>query len=91
MANVTFRMDDTLKSDMQSLVRQLGMDMSTAFSIFAAQAVREQRIPFEITMERPNKATLRAFKEADEIKKHPSSSKGYTNVDDLFEDILNEV
>ena len=91
MANVTFRMDDTLKSDMQSLVRQLGMDMSTAFNIFAAQAVREQRIPFEITMERPNKTTLRAFKEADEIKKHPSSSKGYTNVDDMFEDILNEV
>lgn len=91
MANVTFRMDDTLKSDMQNLVRQLGMDMSTAFNIFAAQAVREQRIPFEITMERPNKATLRAFQEADEIKKNPSSSKGYSNVDDMFEDILNEV
>ena len=91
MAKVSFHMDDTLKLQMQSLVRELGIDMSTAFNIFAAQAVREQRIPFEFSVERPNKESLKAFDEADEIKKHPSSSKGYTNVDDMLGDILAEM
>lgn len=88
MANVTFRMDDDLKAKMQVLVKSLGMDMTTAFNIFATQAVREQRIPFEITMDVPNRETLRAFQEADAIKRDPGSSKGYTSTEEMFEDIL---
>ena len=64
--------------------------MSTTIINSAAQTDREQKIPSEITSERPNKATLRAFREAEEIKKYPSASKGYTNVDEMFEDISNE-
>ena len=88
MASVTFRMDNTLKTEMQKLVHALGMDMSTAFNIFAAQAVREQRIPFEITMDVPNRATLVAFREAEAIKANPTADKGYTDVDEMFEDLL---
>lgn len=51
MAQVAFsvRMDGELKQDFETLCETLGMNMTTAFNIFARAAVREQRIPFEIS------------------------------------------
>lgn len=49
--NITMRMDEDLKSQLQELVSNLGMDMTTFFTISAKQAVREQRIPFAISMD----------------------------------------
>ena len=45
--NVTMRMDETLKSQLQDLVSKLGMDMTTFFTLAAKQAVREQALPFQ--------------------------------------------
>ena len=84
MANVAFRMDDKLKTEMQTLVKNLGMDMTTAFNIFAQQAVREQRIPFEIRMDVPNKETLEAMNNALEGK---NLSKSFESVAELMEDL----
>lgn len=52
--NITMRIDEELKSQLQELVSNLGMDMTTFFTISAKQAVREQRIPFAISMDVPN-------------------------------------
>ena len=84
MANVAFRMDDKLKMEMQTLVKNLGMDLTTAFNIFAQQAVREQRIPFEIRMDVPNKETLEAMNNALEGK---NLSKQFESVAELMEDL----
>ncbi|MDE5819871.1 MAG: type II toxin-antitoxin system RelB/DinJ family antitoxin [Lachnospiraceae bacterium] len=61
--NITMRMDEDLKSQLQELVSNLGMDMTTFFTISAKQAVREQRIPFEISMDIPNANTIRAIED----------------------------
>ena len=61
--NVTMRMDEKLKAQLQELVSNLGMDMTTFFTISAKQAVREQRIPFSISMEIPNEETREAIEE----------------------------
>ena len=53
--NITMRIDEDLKSQLQELVSNLGMDMTTFFTISAKQAVREQRIPFAISMDVPIK------------------------------------
>ena len=55
--NITMRMDEELKSQLQELVSNLGMDMTTFFTVTAKQAVREQRIPFDISMNIPNSVT----------------------------------
>ncbi len=47
--NVTIRMDSDLKKEAEVLFEDLGMNMTTAFTIFVKQAVREQSIPFNIT------------------------------------------
>lgn len=44
--NITIRIDEKLKSDLQELLEKLGLDMTTFFVMTAKQAVREQAIPF---------------------------------------------
>ena len=46
---VNIRMDEELKKQVESLFSDFGMNMTTAFTIFAKAVVRERKIPFEIT------------------------------------------
>lgn len=46
---VNFRMDEDLKKNMEQVCREMGMSMTTAFTIFATKVSREKRIPFEIS------------------------------------------
>jgi len=41
-------MDEDLKKRMERLCDELGMNLTTAFTIFAKKATRENRIPFEV-------------------------------------------
>ena len=45
--NVTMRIDEELKLQLQELMSKLGMDMTTFFTLAAKQAVREQALPFQ--------------------------------------------
>lgn len=47
-AMVNFRMDEDLKRSMESACQDMGMSMTTAFTIFAKKVSRERRIPFEV-------------------------------------------
>ena len=49
--NVNIRMDEELKSQMEATCRMLGMNMTTAFTIFALKMTREMRIPFEVSVD----------------------------------------
>ena len=86
--NVNIRMDKKQKKQFSTFCEDMGMNMTTAFNIFAKKAVREYRIPFEIGAEIPNAETLEAFKQADEIAKNPDSVKGYTDIHEMMEELL---
>ncbi len=47
--NVNFRMDEELKKSMEQVCSDMGMTMTTAFTIFAKKVTRERRIPFEVS------------------------------------------
>lgn len=47
--NVNIRMDEDLKKQFDAFCSDIGMSMTTAICVFAKKAVRERRIPFEIT------------------------------------------
>ena len=51
--NINIRMDSQLKEQFDKFCSEIGMSMTTAFCVFAKKAVREQKIPFEITAEDP--------------------------------------
>ena len=84
--NVSIRMDTELKAQADELFAELGMNLSTAFNIFVRQSLREGGIPFEIRMDRPNKETIAAMLEAENIAKDPNV-KGYTDLDEMFADL----
>jgi DNA-damage-inducible protein J len=46
--NVTIRLDREIKEQAEMMFNNLGMNLSTAFNIFARQALRQGKIPFEI-------------------------------------------
>ena len=73
------------------MLADLGMDLSTAVNIFLRQMLYEGGIPFSITRDIPNKVTLEAMKEAEDMRRFPEKYKRYDNVDDMMEDILGEV
>ena len=48
---VNFRMDVEDKKGMEEVCKELGMSMSTAFTIFAKKMRREKRIPFDVSID----------------------------------------
>lgn len=84
--NISIRMDSELKAQADTLFSELGMNISTAFNIFVRQALRDGKIPFEISLNQPNSETVSAMLEAERIAKDPSV-KGYTDLDKMFADL----
>ena len=75
MAQVNIRIDDDLKIRADSIFKELGMNMTTAFTMFIRQTIRQGGIPFEITTKKypfyneENQRILRqSIKEANEGK-----------------------
>ena len=48
---VNFRMDVAMKAELEELCQELGMNMTTAFTIFAKKMIRERRIPFDVSVD----------------------------------------
>jgi len=51
MAQVNIRIDDELKKRADVLFDELGMNMTTAFTMFIKAAVRQNGIPFELNID----------------------------------------
>lgn len=49
VVNVNFRMDAELKKSMEEVCSDIGINLTTAFTIFAKKVSRERRIPFELS------------------------------------------
>ena len=85
-ANLSVRIDPELKSQAENLFADLGMSLTTAITVFFRQAVRENRIPFEIKRDTPTRATAAAAREAEAIARD-TQVKGYTDSDELFREL----
>ena len=60
---VTIRMDDNLKKQFDYVCNELGMNISTAVTIFAKQVCRDGCIPFEISLGKNYKEENRRMKQ----------------------------
>ena len=74
-------LDPELKRSSQELFADLGIDLSTAITLFLKQSLRVQGLPFAVTRENPNAETAAA------LKAHPEKYKRYAS----FQDAMNEV
>ena len=88
---INFRMDEDLKTQMEEVCKEMGISMTTAFTIFAKKMVREQGIPFRINKESygyedPNEETIAAFEEGERMLRDPNS-KTYNSSEELFDEL----
>lgn len=84
--NLSIRMDTDVKAQAEALYNELGMSLTTAINIFIRQSLRERCIPFDITLNTPNRETLEAMAEAERIA-HDPSVKGFTDMGSLMADL----
>ena len=79
--NVSMRIDEQLKVQLQDLMDNLGLDMTTFFTMAAKQAVREQALPFKPSL---NVGTynLNAYKLAMENTKYNKDGNATMSSDD---------
>ena len=49
--NLNIRIDEDLKKQFEEFCANVGINMTTAFNMYAKKVVAEQKIPFEITAE----------------------------------------
>ena len=83
-------LDPELKKSAQELFGDLGMDFTTAITIFLRQAVREQRIPFEISRKSLNHETISALNEYYDMKEHPENYKRYSSFHEAMNEVLSD-
>ncbi len=86
--NTNISVDSELKKNAVVLFKEFGLDLSTAITLFLSQSVREQRIPFEIKKEIPNKTTLNAYKEVEDMENNSDNCATFKSVDSLMEDLF---
>ncbi|MBQ5429238.1 MAG: type II toxin-antitoxin system RelB/DinJ family antitoxin [Neisseriaceae bacterium] len=48
MATVSIRLDDQEKSQLETLVSNMGLNLSTFFQIYAKRVLHDRKIPFEL-------------------------------------------
>lgn len=81
-STITVRVEDELKKEANDVFREVGMDMSTAITIYLKQVVRSNGIPFPVSAEMPNALTLKAIKEAEK-----GEMVSFSSIDALMEDL----
>lgn len=82
--NINIRVDENLKKDAEQLFSDLGLNMSTAVTMFLKSAVSNNGIPFEIKRKEPNKETIDALEDALNRK---NLSAQFNSVKELLEDL----
>lgn len=86
--STNINLDADLKRDCQELFSDLGMDLTTAVTIFLKQARRVQGLPFTVSREVPNAETTAALNEYYEMKKNPQLYTRYSSFESAMNDVL---
>lgn len=73
------KMDDQLVNEAEEILKDLGLNRSTALKIYQQQIVLNKGLPFEVKLPyEPNEETIAALKE------DLSDSKAYSSSDELW-------
>lgn len=82
MAVINVRVDETMKKEVETLYKELGLNMSTAINLFLKKCLLEQGLPFELKL--PNKKTMEAIQD---IEQGDGLSKEFDSIDELLNDL----
>ncbi|MGI6325733.1 MAG: type II toxin-antitoxin system RelB/DinJ family antitoxin [Saccharofermentanales bacterium] len=86
--NINVRVDSSLKKEAENLFSDLGLNMSSAITIFLKSAVSYNGIPFEVRRLAPNAETKEALAEYEEMKNNPNNYKRYNSFEEAMDEVL---
>ena len=49
MTTVSLRLEDSMKKDLDEMCSEMGMNITTFFMVYAKRALRDRKIPFDIS------------------------------------------
>ncbi len=87
---ISVQVDAHDKEVANSILKDLGLNMSTFVNMAIKQLIYKDGIPFEVSNRKPSKELLNAIQEGEDILSGKKEAKGYHNVREMFKDILNE-
>ncbi len=82
---INVRVDKELKRNCEKIFKELGFGMTTAITIFLKAVERSSGMPF--SLEVPNKTTLKAFQEVEDIANGKKPAKKYSSASELRKDL----
>ncbi len=85
-SNITIRMDSELKAQAEALFGEMGMNLTTAYTVFTKAAVRQWKMPFELTGNVPSAELIASIEEGKRLLKDPNT-KRFTSVAELLADL----
>lgn len=88
--NMSFRVDKNLKKQADKLFKELGMNTSVALNMFLKQSVQEQKLIFtpSVKSPEPKRELKKALKEVQDIETGKIKVKGYHDINNFVEDML---
>ena len=84
-AVITIKLNKKIKEEFQKFCDDVGLNPSVAINMYINHVVNNQELPFSIKS--PNKETIEALEESEDMLKHPEKYKSYSSVDDMFKDL----
>lgn len=88
--NINVRVDSELKQSAENLFNDLGLNMTSAITMFLKSAVSHDGIPFEVKRTTPNAETKAAVAEFEEMKNNPSKYKRYNSFDEVLDEVFDD-
>ena len=84
---ITFRTDSELKSEVEDILEDIGMNMSTAFNCFLAKVRDVGGMPFALTRKSKHQRLVEAYNEAKQVAADPNAPS-CTDPDKIMEFML---
>ena len=84
--NYTCRLDNEIKRESEAVYNELGMNLSTAINVFLRESIRVGGFPFDVRLNKLNKETLSALREAEQMI-NDANVKKYDNVEEALEEL----
>ena len=82
IANITVNLEDALLKEANEIFHDLGIDMTTALTMFLSQVVMEQGIPFEVKRKSRLELAIKDFENG--------RFKNFSSYESFFKDLYDE-
>ncbi|MGP1586100.1 MAG: type II toxin-antitoxin system RelB/DinJ family antitoxin [Schwartzia sp. (in: firmicutes)] len=80
--NLNVRTNHEIKKQAEAVFNELGLTMTSAINLFLRASIRQNGMPFPLTLHTPNRITREAIAEGRRMAADPKA-KGYRDMDAL--------